>query len=154
MRAQGLGLLVVAALGAVPRDAGPGQAPAGGGTPATASAEAKEGGQALGEEARRRRITAAVRTIRQALRDLPPGADAARIRKALDRIQERLVEEIKGGIAVGQAGIPEREPRALGLTGPVPEPLDRVGVARPAARRPQADGVQVDPRGERQPREE
>ncbi|MGK4301830.1 hypothetical protein, partial [Klebsiella pneumoniae] len=82
-------------------DAAQGQAPAGG-KPAADTAEAGEGAQALSEEARRRRIAAAVRTVRQALRDLPPGKEANQIRKALDRIQERLIEEIKGQTAVGR----------------------------------------------------
>jgi hypothetical protein len=52
-----------------------------------------------------RRLTAAIQQIRDALKDLPAGGDVDQIKRALDRIQKRVLEELEGRIAIATADV-------------------------------------------------
>lgn len=48
---------------------------------------------------------AALDTIQKALRDLPPGAEVDRIKKALARIREQIVKELQGRLELAESDL-------------------------------------------------
>ncbi|MCI0463161.1 MAG: hypothetical protein L0Z62_39955 [Gemmataceae bacterium] len=52
-----------------------------------------------------RRLAVAIQQIRDALKDLPAGADVDQIKRALDRLQKRVLDELEGRIAVATADL-------------------------------------------------
>jgi hypothetical protein len=103
LRVGGVALLVVALAAGAVRRAASGQSGGAEGELGGAPVAAGQAVRGPGDEAKRRRVAAAVRAMRQALRELPPGKDADQIRKSLDRIQERFVDEIQGRHTAGWA---------------------------------------------------
>ncbi len=75
-----------------------------------APAKQATAGQPAGDKDRR--LTAALQRIRDALKDLPAGADTDQIKRALDRIQKRLLEELEGRIAIAAADLEQWQERA------------------------------------------
>jgi hypothetical protein len=59
-----------------------------------------------------RRMAAAVESIRAALKDLPAGADADQIRRALDRIQKQALKDLESQLALATSELEMRQERA------------------------------------------
>lgn len=70
------------------------------------------GGVKPGKDRSTERLSSALRTMRQALRDLPAGADADTIRGALDRLQKRLLEDLEGRIRLAESDVEMWQDRA------------------------------------------
>jgi predicted nucleic acid-binding Zn-ribbon protein len=76
----------------------------------TAEVRAQEGGKPAAPDPEKR-FTAALETMRKALKDLPPGAETDRIREALTKLENRY-DELKGRLRLAQSDLEMSRDRA------------------------------------------
>jgi hypothetical protein len=58
------------------------------------------------------RAVAALQTIQKALNDLPPGAEVEQIKKAVVRLRERIVKDLRGRLALTHGDLEMAQERA------------------------------------------